>query len=192
MRYIGWIIVFGSIFTLNCFHRYYDYGGEYYTELSELYDRVNKDRQISYIIEYNTPDHIDQYYRNYIRDKGFDKGVAKSSLRRYVKYAENHIWFNITARSKSMQNLLIDLRESFVLMNDRMERCKPELIGEGTHPQYKPIHADGHIYDEPSWEITFGLIFPKEMKNEDTEWLKLMVATWDDHVVYTWRKGDIP
>ncbi|MBP7459740.1 MAG: hypothetical protein KBA26_00470 [Candidatus Delongbacteria bacterium] len=185
---LGWLIVL----LISCTPKYYDYGGEYYTTLSELYDRQNKERSISYIVEFNTPEHIEQYYRNYARDKGLKQGLSKSVIQRYVQYSQRHIWFNITARSRSMQNLLLDFRENFVLINDRLERCKPEVIGEGTYPKYKPLGADGHIYDEPCWEITFGLVFPNEMRDDETEWLKLLVSNWDDAVVYTWRKGDVP
>jgi len=192
MRWLILFILIQILLFINCFKKTYDYGGEYYTTLTQLYDRVNKDRSVSYIVEYNSPAHIEQYYRNFARDRGLTYSQTKALLSRYVKYAQDHVWFNITARSKSMQDLLIDFREMFVLINDKLERAKPIVIGEGTHPKYKPVQADGHIYDEPYWEITFGLVFPGDMRTEDTEWMKLLVTGWDDAVIYTWKKGEIP
>jgi len=188
------IIIFLTLIILQagCFKKYYDYGGDYYTTLTELYDRANRDRNISYVVEYNSPSHIEQYYRNFTRDKGISYSQTKSLIERYTKYSEDNIWFNITVQSRSMQNLIWDMREMFVLINDRLDRAKPTIVGDGTHPRYKPVKADGHIYDEPCWELTFGLVFPKELRDEDTKWLKLLVTGWDDAVIYTWRKGEAP
>ncbi len=145
-------------------------------------------RDISFQVVLNSPDYIEWYYQHISQAMGMGMAEKEQLLARKVNFSQHFLWFNITARAGSMEELVWNECEQFILITDKGARFYPEFAGSGSYPRYRPLEVDGHIYDRISWEKTFGLRFPLTVlcENCDNKCFYL-VSAMDQSILGVWE-----
>lgn len=167
------LILLGVLILIACYGRK---DGSFNYNLAKSKMNYQAAQNVTYQIILNSPDYISEFYRYVSEISGLDGNDQEQLLTRKVNFSQKFLWFNITARAASMEELCWNECDQFYLTTDRGGKFTPQLVGMGSYPKYRPMEVDGHIYDRNVWEKSFGIQFSNSLLCEKNDYQTIMLV----------------